>query len=140
MISTTVKYEILTDVNELIEKITESEPVQNYVDCYYKLKNSREAQEKIANFVNIKDKYEEVKKYGTYHPDYKKTMNSIMKIKRDMDLDKDVANFKKAETTLQSLLDNIGFTISRSISEQIKVDMSSPLNTNRSSCQSNCSC
>ena len=52
----------------------------------------------------MKEQYEDVQRFGKYHPDYKTIMKEIRRLKREMDLDENVSEFRKAENDLQSLL------------------------------------
>ena len=78
--------------------ILQSEIADYYRYCVDKVKNNKETQRKIREFVKKKEEYEEVQRFGKYHPDYKKVSQEIRKLKREMDLDENVANFRRAET------------------------------------------
>ncbi|MBA4537950.1 YlbF family regulator [Bacillus aquiflavi] len=138
MLATTERVEILDEAEALAKMILQSKTVEFYLDCFYKLKNNKQAQKKIKEFVKIKEQYEEVQRFGKYHPDYKFVMNNIRQVKREMDLDEDVANFKKAETELQMLLDDISKIIGKSISEHVKVPTGNPYFDHVSSCGGGC--
>ena len=53
-------------------------------------------------------------------------MKKVREVKREMDLDENVAQFRRAENDLQSLLDEISVIIGHSVSEHIKVPTGSP--------------
>ncbi|SIB71434.1 Protein of uncharacterised function (DUF964) [Mycobacteroides abscessus subsp. abscessus] len=67
-----------------------------------------------------------MQRFGRYHPDYKTVMMSIREVKREMDMDIHLAEFKKAETDLQSLLDEVSLIIGKSVSESVKVPTGNP--------------
>ena len=89
---------------QIAKMIIESEIAHHYFSCLYKVKNNSETQQKIQKFVKMKEQYEDVQRFGKYHPDYKTIMKEIRELKREMDLDENVAEFRKAENDLQSLL------------------------------------
>jgi cell fate (sporulation/competence/biofilm development) regulator YlbF (YheA/YmcA/DUF963 family) len=136
LLATLERMAILDKADELAAMITESEEAEHYRKSLYKLKNSSETQRKIQDFVKMKELYEEVQRFGKYHPEYKRVMMSIRELKRDMDMDDHVAEFRRAETGLQNLLDEISMMIGRSVSEHIKVPAGNPFF--ESSCGGGC--
>src|SRR5690606_26320320 len=126
----TLEYVKILDESETLAKmIVHSDLAQRYRECLYKMENDPATQKKIQRFVKLKEKYEEVQRFGHYHPDYKTVMKEIRVAKREMDLDENVANFKRAETELQNVLDEISLLIGRSVSDQIIVETGNPFFT-----------
>lgn len=136
MLATTERVMILDAACELAEMVLQSEIVENYYQCIYMIKNDQTTQAKIKAFVNMKDRYEEVQRFGRYHPDYKTVMLDIRQLKRAVDMDPHVAEFKRAENDLQALLDEISVQIGRSVSEFIKVPTGNPFFDSQSGCSS----
>lgn len=134
MLATNERVEILDTAEEIAQMVKESDIAENYIRCLYNLRNSKETQDKVQAFVKVKDLYEEVQRFGSYHPDYKRIMKEVRVLKRKMDLDDNVAEFKKAENQLQSLLDEISVLIGQSVSENIKVPIGDPFFTGSSGC------
>lgn len=134
MLATLERVRILDQAEELAAMILESDLAENYFKCLYRLRTSEESQKKIRDFVKIKERYEEVQRFGAHHPDYKEVMQSIWKVKRTMDLDKNVAEFRKAENQLQALLDEISVIIGHSVSKNIKVPANVPFGAVSSRC------
>ena len=95
--------------------------MNKYNEAKRALENDKEAQQLIAIFEKTKEQYEDVQRFGRYHPDYSQIMKDIRAHKRDMDMNEKVAAFKVAERNLQSLLDEVSEILARSVSEQIKV-------------------
>lgn len=126
MLATIERIELLEQAELLGKMVLESDIVETYQICLYKLQNNKEAQRKINHFVKLKELYDEVQRFGKYHPDYKRVMKEIREVKREMDLDPDVANFKLAENDLQSLLDEISLLVAGAVSEHIKVPTGNP--------------
>src|SRR5690606_5237934 len=80
-----------------------------------------ELREEIAAFNRMKDLYEEVQRFGRYHPDYQTVMKEIRLKKRALDINELVADLRLAENDVQQLLDEIGVLIGQSVSEAVKV-------------------
>jgi cell fate (sporulation/competence/biofilm development) regulator YlbF (YheA/YmcA/DUF963 family) len=121
VLATLERVELLEQADQLAKMVLESEIAEQYQICLYKLQNNKESQRKINRFVSLKELYEEVQRFGKYHPDYKKIMTQIRENKREMDLDPLVAEFKLAENDLQDLLDAISIIVGGAVSEHIKV-------------------
>ncbi|MGM9928981.1 MAG: YlbF family regulator [Bacillus sp. (in: firmicutes)] len=126
MIATMERIEILQSADELVEMISQSEIGENYFISLYKLKNDAEAQQKIQRFVSMKERFEEVQRFGKYHPDYKYVNLETRTRKREMDLHPTVIEFKQAENKLQEILDEISSIIGRSVSPHIKTPGGNP--------------
>lgn len=123
---TSERVEILEEADQLVSMILESDIAEHYRQCLYSIKKNPETQAKIRQFVDMKNRYEEVQRFGKYHPDYKEVMGQIRVVKRELDLDEAIAEFKRAENDLQGLLDEVSVIIGRSVSESVKVPTGNP--------------
>lgn len=118
----TLEYVDILDRSEMLGRmVLDSEIYEAYADAKYALENDSEAQQLIKEFTAVKDQYEDVQRFGRYHPDYSEIMKLVRTKKRAMDLNDKVAAYKIAERNFQSLLDEISQYIAFSVSEQIKV-------------------
>jgi cell fate (sporulation/competence/biofilm development) regulator YlbF (YheA/YmcA/DUF963 family) len=126
MLATFERIQLLEKADQLAAMILQSEIVEQYRLLYHQVQTNTETQRKIKTFIQVKEKYEEVQRFGKYHPNYKEVMSSIRVVKREMDLDDNVAAFKMAENDLQSLLDEVSILIGHSVSEHIKVPTGNP--------------
>jgi len=126
LIATIEKVEILDAAEQLARMIIDSELADKYRECYYRMKTDPNTQSRIRRFARMKERYEEVQRFGRYHPDYKQVMAELRQAKREMDLDENVARFKRAENELQDLLDQISVMIGRAVSENVKVSTGNP--------------
>jgi cell fate (sporulation/competence/biofilm development) regulator YlbF (YheA/YmcA/DUF963 family) len=133
MLATLERIELLENAEYLARMVLESDIAEQYQICLYKMRNSKETQRKINQFVNLKELYEEVQRFGKYHPDYKRVMMQIREFKREMDLDPLVAEFKLAENDLQGLLDEISMLVGGAVSSHIKVPTGNPFFDTKSS-------
>ncbi|MBP3041916.1 YlbF family regulator [Bacillaceae bacterium Marseille-Q3522] len=136
MLATLERIFIVDKAEEIAKMVLQSDAARSYRICLNKMTHNSETQKKIKAFIRIKEQYEEVQRFGKFHPDYKLVMRKIREVKREMDLDVHVAAFRKAENELQTLLDEISVTIAHSVSEQIKVPTGNPFFA--SSCGSGC--
>lgn len=138
MLATTERVEILETAEKIALMIIHSVEAEHYRQCLYKLRNNKDTQKKINEFVKMKEHFEDVQRFGKYHPDYKTVMTSIRELKREMDMDVHVAEFRKAENDLQAILDEVSVMIGRSVSENIKVPTGNPFFDSLSSCGGGC--
>lgn len=134
MLATIESVLILENAEQIAKMINQSEIAAYYRSCLDKLKKSENTQKKIRDFVQMKEKYEEVQRFGSYHPDYKKVTKELREVKRVLDLDEHVAEFRRAENELQSLLDEVSVIIGRAVSDNIKVPVGNPFFDSLSNC------
>jgi len=137
LVATTDFAELIENSELLADYITQSEIALNYKKAKKQLDEDIEAQQLIHQFVKMKVKYEEVQRFGRYHPDYETVMAEIRKLKRELDLHETVAKFKKAEKDLEQLLNEVSRIIADAVSPHIKVPTGNPFFDNRT-CQGNC--
>ncbi|MBB5323802.1 cell fate (sporulation/competence/biofilm development) regulator YlbF (YheA/YmcA/DUF963 family) [Anoxybacillus tepidamans] len=138
IVATFERLEILNKAESLGKMVVQSEVAEHYRRCLQRLKNDRSAQELIAHFTKAKERYEEVQRFGKYHPDYHTIMKEIREVKRKLDFHETISAFKKAEKELQDLLDEISVLIGKAVSEQVKVPTGNPYFTSLSSCSGGC--
>jgi cell fate (sporulation/competence/biofilm development) regulator YlbF (YheA/YmcA/DUF963 family) len=134
MLATTERVLLLDHAEELAKHILKSDIVEQYQISLYKLRSNKESQRKINSFIRLKDRYDEVQRFGKYHPDYKLVMGQIRDVKREMDLDDLVAEFKRAENDLQQLLDEVSKIVGHSVSINVKVPTGNPFFDSSSGC------
>ncbi|MEI3606745.1 YlbF family regulator [Pseudogracilibacillus sp. SE30717A] len=121
MIATLEYVNILDKADRLKNMILQSEVMTQYEHAYNTLQKDQEAQRLINAFNHIKEHYEDVQRFGRYHPDYNEIMKNVRSTKRRMDMNSSVAEFKVAERELQRFLDEISEHIAKSVSEHIIV-------------------
>jgi cell fate (sporulation/competence/biofilm development) regulator YlbF (YheA/YmcA/DUF963 family) len=134
MLATTESIMLLDEAEDLAKMILQSDIATAYQISLYNLRSSKESQRKINSFTRIKERYEEVQRFGKYHPDYKLVMGQIRDIKREMDLDDYVAEFKRAENDFQQLLDEVSMIVGKSVSINVKVPTGNPFFDSGSGC------
>ncbi|MEY8347471.1 regulator [Bacillus cereus] len=117
---------ILDEAEQLAKAIVCSDIAESYRECYKALQEDLEAQTLIGQFTVMKERYEEVQRFGKYHPDYTFVSKNMRELKRSVDLHEKVAAFKKAENALQKLLDEVSVAIGSEVSSAIKVPTGNP--------------
>ncbi|RFU61172.1 YlbF family regulator [Bacillus sp. V59.32b] len=138
MLATMESVTIMQFADTLAGMVLQSEAGDNYRLSLYKMQNDREAQQKIRAFASLKDLYEEVQRFGKYHLEYKRVNLEIRELKRAMDLHPTIADFKRAETEIQGILDEISMKIGHAVSPNIKVPSGNPFFDSLSSCSGGC--
>ncbi|UOQ85469.1 YlbF family regulator [Gracilibacillus salinarum] len=114
----------LLDKSEALgQMVLDSDVKQEFDQAKQRMENDQEAQHLINQFNNMKESYDEVERFGRYHPDYSKIMKEIRVVKREMDMHDTIATYKLAETNLQKLLDEISQLVAFSVSDKVKVPM-----------------
>lgn len=138
MLTTMRIVELLDESDHVANMVLQSDVAENYRQCLYRLNKDSHAQALIAEFVKIKEQYEDVQRFGKYHPDYKTITRQVRDVKRQVDLHATIAAFKKAENELQKLLDEISVILGQAVSEHVKVPTGNPFFDTGSSCGGGC--
>lgn len=117
---------ILLETDQLARLIVQSEEAKQFQLTKKNLAQDMEAQKLIKEFIEKKEQYEEVERFGKFHPDYKRIKTEMREAKRRLDLNAQVAQFKKAERELENILNDVSKIIANAVSEQIKVPTGNP--------------
>lgn len=135
----TSEWAIILDLtDELCEMILSSEPANTLRQAYDAVYSDEQLVKAIAAFGRMKEQYEDVQRFGKYHPDYHTIMKSIRQQKRELDLNDKVSALKLAENDFQDLLDEISLLLGKTVSEAVKVPVSNPFFASNSACGSGC--
>ncbi|MCZ8536420.1 MULTISPECIES: YlbF family regulator [Paenisporosarcina] len=125
---------IMDEGDSLTQMILSSEQAERFKEAYFAVYTDELLTRQIASFSRLKEQYEDVQRFGKYHPDYQHVMKSIRVQKRALDMNERVANLKLAENELQDLLDEVSLLIGKTVSESVKVPVSNPFFAAASSC------
>ena len=132
--------EILEEASVLVQMIEQSKPMNQYVKTLRAMREDDALMKRVNHFNDLKERYEEVQRFGTYHPEYSNVIQEVRQVKRELDLHEKVAAFQKAEDEMQRLLDAISFRLARAVSPAVKVDSGNPFyQTATTSCDIGCS-
>ncbi|RBW70233.1 YlbF family regulator [Bacillus taeanensis] len=137
MFATLDTINVLEHAEKLGKYISQSDIAHYYQECKNKLQQDKEIQTRIQEFQKLKEHYEEVQRFGKYHPNYSEVSTKVRVLKRELDLNETIANFKKAEKELEMLLNEISGIVAHSVSSSIKVPTGNPFFDNRS-CSGGC--
>lgn len=127
-------------IDFVLKTIAQSNLLENFQESKRKMAVDPETTSAKASFTQAKRRFEEIAAYGHYVPGYQERQREVIAAKRKLDLTESVSTFRFAETSLQSLLDEIGGQIAGAIDQEIKVDPGNPFfETGQStSCGGNC--
>lgn len=125
---------IMDEGDSLTQMILSSEQAEHFKEAYFAVYTDDLLKRQIASFTRLKEQYEDVQRFGKYHPDYQQVMKSIRVQKRALDMNERVASLKLAENELQDLLDEVSLLIGKTVSESVKVPVSNPFFSAASSC------
>ncbi len=126
MIVTEDYLEMETEAFALVQSIMESDIGQNYCAAKIALEQDEAAQAKIHAFNQAKKAFEEIEVYGKFAPDFKEKNREVRRLKREMDVDEFVYQYRLVETDLQTILDEVSLTLARAVSDTIKVPAGNP--------------
>lgn len=129
---------ILDEVDELCRMILSSDTAQNLRNAFTAVYSNDILVQEIQDFHRMKEQYEDVQRFGKYHPDYHQIMGAIRQQKRKLDLNEQIAALKLAENDYQDMLDEISLIIGKTVSEAVKVSVSNPFLATSSSCGTGC--
>lgn len=97
---------------------------------YHTKKQALNAQDQVQQLRQIfgrkKEEVADLGHYGKYAPGLKEKQLALQKLKRQLDFEPTVAEFKVAEMDVQEKLDTIVSSLARVISCDIKVDTGNP--------------
>ncbi|RXT13633.1 YlbF family regulator [Ammoniphilus sp. CFH 90114] len=119
--------EVLGTAQDIADMIMASEEMKEYLEAKKALAQDQEAQNKMAGFQRLKEDYEEVQRFGKYHPDYDRVNRQVREMRRELKSIATIEAFKKAESILDDLLYHVCRTIADGVSEAIKVPSDNPL-------------
>ena len=125
MINTAV-IDVLDQVDKVSDMILNSDIYQSYTKARSVMNDDPEAAARYNEFMKNKVKYDEVMRFGKYHPDYQQVTRATRKSKRDYEMVPTVMAYKQMEVELQNLVDEVLTIIATSISDHVKVEVGNP--------------
>ncbi|MDX5324149.1 MAG: YlbF family regulator [Exiguobacterium sp.] len=126
MIITEQTIALLDQTETLAEWIESSESFQTYITTKRARLASDEARDVEREFLRMKEDYEYVQRFGKHHPDHDRIKKEMHLVKRRLDVQPEVAAFKKAERNLDKLLGEVSGLLAHSVSPKIKVPTGNP--------------
>lgn len=117
---------VLDEIEALSDKILESRLYQEYREAEQALADNDEAHLLYQAFLKSKDKYDEIMRFGKYHPDYQSVMLDTRKRKRAYEMLPVIMDHKQKEVALQELIDQVIVKIAYAVSENVKIEAGNP--------------
>jgi len=117
---------VLDDIESLSDKILDSRLYQAFKLAEKYLMENDEAHLLYQAFLKSKEAYDEIMRFGKYHPDYQKVMLEIRKRKRAYEMLPVVMDYKQKEVALQDLIDEVIVKIAYAVSENVKIETGNP--------------
>ena len=122
---------ILDDIDELADMIVASDIYASFEQAKQALENNDEAHLLYQSFLKSKEKYDEVMRFGKYHPDYKKVMLETRQRKRAYEMLDVVMHY----------IDEVVTKSAYAVSEHVKIETGNPFfQTSHSGCATGGSC
>ena len=115
-----MKQEIIETTYELVDEMKSSVSYKRLLELHDIVENNGDIKVLVERFKKANAQYDEVKKYGGYHPDLKNVQRGFSEAKKTLYEHPIVAEYKQLEQLLQKQLDHISATIATSISTKIK--------------------
>lgn len=112
---------IIEQSEMLSDMLLSSEIIQEYRRANHAVYSNEPLVKAINDFNYMKERYEEVQRFGRYHPDYNTVMKDIRVQKRELDMNEHVAALRLAENDVQRMLNEISAIIATAVSDSIKV-------------------
>lgn len=122
----TTNADVLLASDDLSEMILQSEVYHSYRNAKRAVQEDEGCRELLQAFMKKKEAYEEVQRFGKYHPDFHRVTAEIRELKRQVDTEPLIAAFKEAETELENLLNEISGFFANAVSPEIKVPSGNP--------------
>jgi cell fate (sporulation/competence/biofilm development) regulator YlbF (YheA/YmcA/DUF963 family) len=115
-----MKDTVLNTVYDLVDEIKSKEEYIRLLELKKILENDPFIINLLNEFNKCKIKFEEVSKYGKYHPDLKQVQIELAKIKTEVFTNEIISEYKLLEKHIQKILDDISRQIAQSVSPKIK--------------------
>jgi len=115
-----MKQEFIELTYDIVDEIKSSVTYKRLLELHKVVEFDENIKVLIAQFKKANKQYDEVKKYGEYHPDLQVIKRTFSEAKVALYQHPTVAEYKQLEQLLQKQLDHISATIAQSITTKIK--------------------
>lgn len=116
-----VDTEILLQIYDLAEMINQSEEAAEYIKNKEVVEKDLQIAQLKEELTKEKKQFEEVKRFGQYHPDYQEIKSKLDQTLLTIEQNENIQKFKKAENRLDDLLYQVTHILGQSISKSIKI-------------------
>ena len=115
-----MKETVINAVYDLVDEIKDKKEYVRLLELKKLMDTDIEIIKLIAEFNDVKTKYNEVSKYGKYHPDLKEVRLVLASAKKALFSNVVISEYKQLEKEIQKILDNISRKIAQSVSPKVK--------------------
>lgn len=115
-----MKTEIMMKTYEVVDEIKSTKAYQELLVLSQKINNNSNLLHLIDEHKKWQKKYEDVKKYGKYHPDLKKVSYEFSLAKETLYTDPLFVEYKKREKEVEKMLNSLSATLAQAVSEKIR--------------------
>ncbi len=115
-----MKEEIFVKTYELIDEIKEVSEYKRLIELKDIINRNQLLLDLITEFKKLNEKYQEVSKYGKYHPDLDATRKALSKKKEELYKHPLVKEYKECEKKVESILTEVSKELATSVSTKIK--------------------
>lgn len=115
-----MKQDIIEKTYDLVDEIKAKKSYVRLLELSKIIKSDLNIHELIENFQRLNRKFEEVSKYGKYHPDLKQVQKDFSKSKEALYTNVIIKEYKDLENSLQHDLNTISMELALSISKKIR--------------------
>ena len=133
--------DVLDEIDVLGDMILQSDLYQSFKAAKARLNQDEEAHLMYEAFLKSKAQYEDIMRFGKYHPDYRQIMLETRKRKRADERLPVGIDYKQKEVALQELVDEVISKIAYSVSDHVKIEAGNPFfQQDKEGCASGGSC
>lgn len=134
--------EILDQLDALNDMVKQTSEYEQYCHYRYLLEHDSEVSKMVRKFSRLKEDYEEVQRFGKYHPDFNTKRREVNQFKKELDMHPIVMEYRRAEFKLQDLLDEVLYHVSETVSDHVNIVSNNPFfaNGEASGCSTGGSC
>lgn len=118
--------EVITETEMLSMMIANSDIAEEFQSSRQAMHKDQEVMRLIKEFNDKKEQYEEVQRFGKYHPDYLRIRREVFSFKRELEQHPVISRYKEAEKALEELLYEISLILAEQISSSIKIPGTNP--------------
>lgn len=120
---------------ELVDLIKDSQDYRKLQQLGTIIDDNENIKNLIKDFKLAEDKFQEVKRFGKYHPDYHQVTKNFSEVKEKLYENELVKQYKQCERNIEKILSSIGNRVSESVSSNIKAKNKLNLTTKNCSCE-----
>ncbi|MGT2933227.1 YlbF family regulator [Streptococcus catagoni] len=119
--------EIEDAIDTLVANLLKTPEYKNCCRLKKIFESDQALQKQLADFKDLKDRYEEASRYADFHPETKDLKRALLFKKRQLDLNPLTVEFRYAEVDFQKHLAKIAQKLAKTVSSSIFVDSGLPL-------------